>query len=117
MFLLDNGALLIDTPGMREMGLMADEESLDLAFPEIMAYAGSCRYNDCTHTHEIKCAVQAAVNNGDIAEDRYQSYVKLAKELAFNASQADRQSRLEYKRKQKTLYKGYKQILSKKKRL
>ncbi len=80
MFELGFGGSVVDTPGMREFGLW-DVGSTDVAtlFPEMRAYLGLCRFgSDCSHTHEPGCAVKEAVERGDIAENRYRSYVKLA---------------------------------------
>ena len=81
--LLENGALLIDTPGLRELGMMAEIGSIDESFPDIAELASRCRFNDCTHTQEAGCAIQAALQNGDLSEERYRSYVKLRRESAF----------------------------------
>ena len=78
---LPGGGLLIDTPGMRELQLWADEEALDSTFPEITALASACRFGDCSHEHEPGCAVQAARGDGALAEERYASWRKLQREL------------------------------------
>ncbi len=83
LILLDNGALLIDTPGMRELGMIAVEAGIDESFADIHTLAKNCRFSDCTHTQEIGCAVLAAVNNGELAEERHQSYLKLLTESDF----------------------------------
>ncbi|HEY9595681.1 MAG TPA: ribosome small subunit-dependent GTPase A, partial [Spirochaetia bacterium] len=80
LVLLENGALFIDTPGMRELGMMAFETGLNEGFEEIAAAAESCRYADCTHTREKGCAVIAMVASGQLSEERYRSYLKLQKE-------------------------------------
>jgi ribosome biogenesis GTPase / thiamine phosphate phosphatase len=77
---LPDGGLLLDTPGLRELQLSGAD--LDEAFPEIAALAPSCRFRDCSHTHEPGCAVVAAVEAGELPRERYESYVKLAAELA-----------------------------------
>ena len=81
LFRLDNGSLIIDTPGMREFGLtsVGDDLSTEL-FPEISKFSGQCRYNDCKHNGEAECAVIAAVSRGDLDETIYASYLKLMKE-------------------------------------
>ena len=81
---LDGGALIIDTPGMRELGMMAVSESIDESFADIYALAENCRFKDCTHTVEAGCAILAALQSGELSEDRYRSYVKLMKESAFH---------------------------------
>ena len=82
--ILDNGALLIDTPGMREMGLIMAGETIERNFADIHDLAQNCRFSDCTHTVEAGCAVLEAVRTGHASEERYQSYRKLIKESEFN---------------------------------
>ncbi len=79
---LPGGALLIDTPGMRELQLWGGEESLAGGFPEIEELAASCRFRDCTHEKEPGCAVKSALESGGLDQNRYRSYLKLRRELA-----------------------------------
>jgi ribosome biogenesis GTPase len=81
---LDNGALLIDTPGMRELGLLAAGDTIDQSFADIDKLASRCRFTDCSHTVEVDCAVLAAIQRGELSQERYQSYRKLVKESAFH---------------------------------
>jgi ribosome biogenesis GTPase len=81
---LGDGALLIDTPGLRELGMVAVSESIDESFSDIHALAAECRFNDCTHTKEIGCAILAAVQSGELSEERYESYMKLMKESKYH---------------------------------
>jgi ribosome biogenesis GTPase len=78
---LPSGALLIDTPGMRELQLWADEAMLDSTFSEIAELAADCRFSDCTHEHEPGCAVKAAISDGSLPAERFASYRKLQREL------------------------------------
>jgi ribosome biogenesis GTPase len=78
---LPGGALLLDTPGMRELALWADESVLDSTFSDIVEVAGACRFADCTHLHEPGCAVQAAIADGSLDAARFDSYIKLQREL------------------------------------
>ncbi|MDD8026429.1 MAG: ribosome small subunit-dependent GTPase A [Acidobacteriota bacterium] len=80
---LPGGALLIDTPGVREFQLWESDEGMDEVFADIAALAAGCRFGDCTHTRETGCAVLAAREAGTLSEGRYQSWLKLRKELAF----------------------------------
>lgn len=80
LIVLENGALFIDTPGMRELGMMAFGAGLAEGFEEIAAAAEGCRYADCTHTGEEGCAVLALVRTGQLSKERYQSYLKLLRE-------------------------------------
>lgn len=81
---LENGALLVDTPGLRELGMIAVSESIDESFSDIHGLSEGCRFNDCTHTTEVGCAVLQAVENGNVSVQRYQSYMKLKKESDFH---------------------------------
>ncbi len=78
---LSCGGLIIDTPGIRELGMKLDADELPWYFPEIEAVAPDCRFNDCTHTHEPGCAVQAAVESATITPRRYNSYLRILEDL------------------------------------
>ncbi len=84
LLLQDNGAMLIDTPGMREFGLLGTSDGLDESFSEIHDLSIACRFADCTHTDEPGCAVLEAVKNDELSEDRYQSCIKLKKENEYH---------------------------------
>lgn len=83
LIVLDNGAIVIDTPGMRELGMISANSGLDDTFREITELAAKCRFKDCTHTVEKDCAVLTAVQNGTISEERYNNYLKIHKESAY----------------------------------
>jgi ribosome biogenesis GTPase len=78
---LPSGALLIDTPGMRELQLWAEEEVLESTFSEIAVLAGGCRFSDCSHEHEPGCAVKEALADGSLPSERFASYRKLQREI------------------------------------
>lgn len=80
---LESGAMLIDTPGMRELGVVGAADGIDMGFAEMTALAAACRYADCTHRHEPGCAVRAAIQRGELQEERYANYVKLRKEAEY----------------------------------
>jgi ribosome biogenesis GTPase len=82
--LLPNGALLIDTPGMRELGMINVGTSLDENYADIHELVLTCRFKDCTHTVEDGCAILKAVETGEVDEERYRSYMKLEKESEFH---------------------------------
>jgi ribosome biogenesis GTPase len=84
LIMLEHGAMLVDTPGMRELGLLGTSDGLDDTFEEIRARAGDCRFADCTHTGEPGCAVLRAVQEGTVSDARYQSYLKLRRETEFH---------------------------------
>jgi len=74
---LPAGGLIVDTPGLRELALQFSAEQLPWYFPEFEAFAGRCRFNNCTHTHEPDCAVIAAVQDGKIPSRRYDGYLRI----------------------------------------
>lgn len=82
---LASGAMIIDTPGMRELGLWGSEDGLDAAFEDIDSLQKACRFSDCKHQKEPGCAVQQALKNGELSRSRWDSYLKLKKELVFTA--------------------------------
>jgi ribosome biogenesis GTPase / thiamine phosphate phosphatase len=77
---LPGGALVVDTPGMREFHLWQVEEGLQGTFPDVAELALGCHFRDCTHEHEQHCAVKQAVDSGTLARDRYGSFLKLQRE-------------------------------------
>jgi ribosome biogenesis GTPase len=83
---LDGGALLIDMPGMRELGMLGMGEGLDDAFADVGEHAQHCRFSDCSHLGEPGCAVREAIERGELGEARLRSYLKLRKESAFHES-------------------------------
>lgn len=83
LFRLPSGALIIDTPGLREIQLWISEEDVDAAFPEIEALTVQCRFRDCSHTNEPGCALREAMESGEVAADRVEAWRKLRRELEF----------------------------------
>ncbi len=87
LFIIENGAILIDNPGMREVGIADSGKGLEITFDPILKLAKKCKYQDCTHTSEVGCAVIEALENGEIDELSYQNYLKMLKEKEhFEAS-------------------------------
>ena len=84
LIILENGAIIIDNPGMRELGVISDETGLGSTFNEIDELSAQCRYKDCTHTVETGCAVLGAVERGELSEVRYNSFIKIYKESLYN---------------------------------
>jgi len=81
---LDDGGLLIDMPGMRELGILDASEGMDNSFADISMLAQNCRFTDCTHTNEPGCAIRQAIEAGELDEAHMQSYLKLKKEAEFH---------------------------------
>jgi len=107
LIVLDNGAILIDNPGMREVGIADAGEGLETTYDLIYSLAASCRYKDCTHTTETGCTVLEAVQNGNIDLNSYENYLKLEREKAhFNATVAEkRQKEREFGKMMKNYHK------------
>lgn len=82
LFLLPGGALMMDTPGMRELQLWEAQDGWQQAFSDIEELAGQCRYRDCKHEGEAGCAVQASIQSGELEQGRYDNYKKTERELA-----------------------------------
>jgi ribosome biogenesis GTPase len=94
MVLLDKGGILIDNPGMREVGIADTGKGLETTYDSIISYAVDCKFKDCTHTTETGCAVLLALENGDLDPDSYDNYLKIEKEKAhFEASQLERRKK------------------------
>ena len=85
LFMLPCGAMVIDTPGMRELGLWDADEGLNRAFADIEALAAQCRFASCTHGSEPGCAVRRAIESGELDEERLLSFEKLRRETAYAA--------------------------------
>lgn len=85
LVLLPSGILLLDTPGIRELGLWNAETGVAATFDDIEELARQCRFSDCSHTNEPDCAVQAALKTGALGQERWQSYQKLQQELELRA--------------------------------
>ena len=80
LIVLGQGAMLVDTPGMRELGIVGAADESDTRFEDIVELSALCRFADCSHEHEPGCAVKAAVEKGELGKDRYANYLKLKKE-------------------------------------
>jgi ribosome biogenesis GTPase len=85
LFVLKNGGMVIDNPGIREVGVGDVGESISNVFGDISELAKGCKFIDCTHDHEPGCAVLAALESGDLSRDKYLNYVKLKKESDYYA--------------------------------
>jgi ribosome biogenesis GTPase len=86
---LTNGAYVIDTPGMRELGLWNNEEGMETAFSDIEELIRGCKFSNCTHVNEPGCKIREALANGTLDESRWKSYQKLLTENTYNGNESD----------------------------
>lgn len=94
LIILDNGGILIDNPGMREVGIADSAAGLEISFNKIYDLSKSCKFIDCTHTSEIGCSVLEALKKGEISNASYDNYLKMERENAhFEATVAEKRSK------------------------
>ena len=94
LIVLENGGILVDNPGMREVGIADTTTGLETTFDIIISLSDKCRFKDCTHTNEIGCSVLEAVEKGEIDKNAYENYLRLEKEKAhFESTVAERRKR------------------------
>ena len=94
LIILENGGILIDNPGMREVGIADSTSGLEITFDLIIRYAQNCKFKDCTHTNETGCSIIEAVEKGEIDRASYENYMKMEREKAyFESSVAERRKK------------------------
>ncbi len=105
LIVLENGAMVIDNPGMREFGILGTEDALEDSFNDVIASAGRCHFRDCTHTNEPGCAIVKALDAGELDREHYDNYLKLKRESEFH-----QMSYVEKRRKDKDFGKFIKSV-------
>lgn len=110
LLILPGRGVIIDTPGMRELQLWADEEALDGSFSDINAMAANCRFRDCTHQREPGCAVRAAVEAGTFEASRLDSYLRQQTELSYLERRKDQHARKIEQDKWKSIHRSVKSL-------
>jgi ribosome biogenesis GTPase len=108
LIVLPDGGMLIDTPGLRSIGLYDADDGLAQVFSDIDELAGACRFHDCRHETEPGCAVLAAIEAGDLPQRRLDSWRKLQREARYMASRTDARIRAEEQRKWRAISKSVK---------
>lgn len=101
LIMLNSGVMIIDTPGMRELGMWDVSVGLGGAFSDVEQYFGKCKFFDCKHQSEPGCAVKDAIANGELLRERWNSYEKLKNEVTYNSDKAT------YLRNNKERFKSY----------
>ena len=94
LIILENGGILVDNPGMREVGIADSTSGLEITFNMIVSLSQKCKFNDCTHTNEIGCSVLEAVEKGEIDKASYENYMKMEREkVYFESSVTERRKK------------------------
>ncbi len=105
LVMLKNGAMIIDTPGMRELGMWNVEDGLDVSFSDMELFESRCKFRDCNHKSEPGCAVREAIESGEISKERWENYVKLKKEAEFAKRKESAKNKSQFKKASKKKYK------------
>lgn len=108
LIMLKSGAMIIDTPGMRSLGMWDVSEGIGNAFSDVERFLGRCKFNDCRHESELGCAIKMAIESGELTRERFESYLALKKEARYSD---DKEAFLRDKREwHKSLSKGTRQL-------
>ncbi|WP_372948964.1 ribosome small subunit-dependent GTPase A [Mariniphaga sp.] len=113
LIVLESGGILVDNPGMREVGIADNSSGLETTFDKIIRHSQNCKFKDCTHKNEVGCSVINAVENGEIDKKSYENYLKLEREKAHYESTIE-----ERRKKEKEfgkVFKNYKKDMKKNK--
>ncbi len=111
LIILDNGGIVIDTPGMREMGMVNDPSGIELTYDQISELSQNCRFRDCTHENQLGCAILEALESGELPSEVWENYQKLKKEQEhFNSTVKEKRDR------EKSFGKLYKAVQKERKR-
>lgn len=103
LFFVAEGGMLIDTAGLKGVGVVGDDQSLGELMPTVAELAGRCRFADCTHACEPGCAVQAALNSGTLEQSEWNNYSQLSRELAYSRRKTDQRLAVEERKRWKQI--------------
>lgn len=95
---LKTGGVVIDTPGIRTLGLVDAEEGVNEVFADLKALTSRCKFSDCRHTNEPACAIRESLENGELDESRWENYLKLQREVYFEMRKTDKKAQSEQKK-------------------
>ncbi len=110
LILIPSGGLIVDTPGMRELQLWEGGEGIENVFDDIEELIHKCKFSDCRHEDEPGCAVREAIENGELDEKRYESYLKMKREARYFENRKDHKANLAEKAKWKKIHKQAKEL-------
>ena len=99
--LMSNGGLIIDTPGMREIQFWIDKDTSISSYNDVEDFSRNCKFHDCSHETEPGCAVKAAIETEELSAERFSSYLKFQKEIAFFEEQKNASLKIEKKNERK----------------
>lgn len=108
LFFIPSGGMIIDTPGLREVQVLASEETVASTFKEISKLALECKFSNCAHDKEPGCAINKALETGDLDQEEYNNYLKLQREAAFAEKKMSKSKKTNAKERWKTINKNYK---------
>lgn len=106
LYFIEPNGIIIDTPGMRSLSISADKEVIENSFEDIMDLAKYCKFKDCSHDNEPECRIQEAIKSGELDQSRYDNYLKLLREVAFNESKVSKKAASEKKQEWKSITKS-----------
>ena len=115
LIFLKNSAMIIDTPGMRALGMWDASDGVSTTFSDITKLVTLCKFNDCAHNTEPNCAVKRALESGELSVERWESYLKLEKEAAHAERKEDLNLLLKHKAENKVLHKALRRFQNPKK--
>lgn len=113
LIMLENGTMIIDTPGMRELGMWGISDGLDSTFSEIDELSTNCKFKDCSHKSEPGCAIRDALKSGELSSERWDNYIKLKKEVRYAEKKERINAMLKDKAHQKKISKFQKEFYKK----
>lgn len=108
LMIVPSGGIIIDTPGMREMGMLGDNESVDESFKDIDDLAEKCKFNDCSHNSEPGCAIKEAISIGTLSEERFRNYLRLIRENKHMERRLNQKARIASKKEIRKSTKNHK---------
>jgi ribosome biogenesis GTPase / thiamine phosphate phosphatase len=103
LFLLDSGGMIIDTPGLREVAVLGEAETLDAMMPNVADLSSGCKFVDCSHRQEPGCAVLTALDEGILTKEQFASYARLEREIAFARRKLDQRAQSAERKKWKRI--------------
>ncbi|PKK90271.1 MAG: ribosome small subunit-dependent GTPase A [Candidatus Wallbacteria bacterium HGW-Wallbacteria-1] len=112
IYVLDSGAMILDTPGIRELALWDATLGVSETFHDVLSFGSDCRFSDCTHVHEPGCGILKALDEGELSRSRYESFLKLNREASALEARTDSRQREARKKKERKISTERKKLLN-----